>query len=145
MLRSKAVLFGFALAAGFLAPSADAQTAGDTLVVYRREVFEYPRAGRADPFRSLLQNAELGVRVEDLTLRGVVFHSDPARSVAVLEQRGRERRLRARVGDRIGGLRILAIKARSVDVLIEEFGVARRETLVLRPTAARESERGNGS
>lgn len=135
--RSRALALGISLAAGTLAVPAAAQTT-DTLVVYRREVFTYPRAGRPDPFRSLLGSAELGVRFEDLTLRGVVFHPDPSRSVAVLEQRGNERRIRARVGDRIGGLRILAIHERSVDVLIEEFGVARRETIVLRRSAARQ-------
>lgn len=130
-----------ALAAASVAAPAEAQSRApvraraDTVSVYEREVFEYDRAGRPDPFRSLLQSAELGLRVEDLSLAGVVYHRDPARSVAILAQTGAERRIRARVGDRIGGIRIAAIGPRSVDVIIEELGVARRETLELRPAA----------
>ena len=99
------------------------------MILYRREVFRYPAGGRPDPFRSLLGSAELGVRVEDLALRGVVYNPDPARSVAMLTREGAERPIRARVGDRIGGIRILTIRANSIDVLVEELGVARRETL----------------
>ena len=105
---------------------------GDTALIYEREVFRYERGGRPDPFRSLLTNADLGVRVEDLTLLGVIWHPDPSQSVAVLAQRGAERRLRARVGDRLGSIRILAIHQRSLDVVVEEFGVSRRETLEIR-------------
>jgi hypothetical protein len=102
---------------------------GDSMIVYRREVFRYAALGRPDPFRSLVGSAELGVRVEDLTLRGVVHHPDPSRSVAVLAREGVERPVRARVGDVIGGVRIVAIRPTSVDVLVEEFGIAHRETL----------------
>ena len=76
-----------------------------------------------------------------LTLMGVLYHPDPSRSVAVLSQTGSTRRIRARVGDRVGGIRIVSIGPRSVDLIVEEFGVARRETLELRPT----SERGSSS
>jgi len=111
---------------------ARAQVAGDTAIVYEREVFEYARAGRTDPFRSLLDDAELGVRLEDLGLQGVMHDADPAESVAVLSRVGSARPLRVRVGDRIGGIRVLTIGQRSVEVLIEEFGVARRGTLELK-------------
>src|SRR5690606_11919300 len=40
-------------------------------VLHEREVFDYDAAGRRDPFRSLLLDGELGIRIEDLTLRGV--------------------------------------------------------------------------
>ena len=118
------------------APAAKAATAGarsraDSMIVYRREVFRYSAAGRPDPFRSLLGSADLGVRVEDLSLRGVVYHPDPSRSVAMLAREGMERPVRAHVGDRIGGIRILTIRPNSIDVLVEELGVARRETLVI--------------
>ena len=108
-----------------------AQGEADSVTIYRREVFSYERAGRPDPFRSLLNSAELGLRFEDLTLQGIMYHPDPSRSVVVLGQRGSERRLRARVGERVGAVRILAIGPRSVEVVIEEFGVARRETMEL--------------
>lgn len=100
---------------------------------YRREVFDYAAAGRPDPFRSLLRSAELGVRIEDLSLRGVVYNpTQTALSVAVLEQAGTERRFRVRAGERVGPIRVIAVGPRSVQLLIEELGVARRETLELR-------------
>lgn len=109
-----------------------AQSDPDTVTIYRREVFSYPRAGRPDPFRSLLNSAELGLRFEDLSLQGIMYHPDPARSVVVMAQRGSSRRIQARVGERIGAVRILAIGPRTVEVVIEEFGVARRETMELK-------------
>ena len=117
-----------------------ARPRADTVTVYEREVFEYSRDGRPDPFRSLLQSADLGIRIEDLSLAGVVYHEDPARSVAILVQTGATRRIRARVGERVGAVRIAAIRPRSVDVIIEELGVARRETLELRPAAKKGGE-----
>jgi hypothetical protein len=75
---------------------------------------------------------ELGVRLEDLSLTGVMHDADVGQSVAVLARVGSTRPLRVRVGDRVGGIRILTIGQRSVQVLIEEFGVARRGTLELK-------------
>lgn len=114
------------------APGAAAQATDEGQTVYHREVFQYTRAGRPDPFRSLLNSAELGVRFEDLSLQGIVYHPDPSRSVVVLAQTGSSRRVRARAGERIGPVRILSIRPRSVEVVVEEFGVARRETLELK-------------
>ena len=118
-----------AQAARATSASAPRAAQGDSMIVYRREVFRYSGAGRPDPFRSLMGSADLGVRVEDLALRGVVYHPDPTRSVAVLAREGAERPIRSRVGDRIGGIRVLTIRPNSIDVLVEEFGIARRETL----------------
>lgn len=132
-MNSRNFWFAALVAALFAAPgSASAQAAGDTAIVYEREVFEYSRAGRPDPFRSLLDDAELGIRLEDLSLQGVMYDADVSQSVAVLARVGSERPLRVRVGDRVGGIRILSISQRSVQVLIEEFGVARRGTLELK-------------
>lgn len=131
-MNSKRVSFAVLAAALVAIPGrADAQAA-DSAIVYEREVFEYSRGGRADPFRSLLDDAELGVRLEDLTLRGVMVGSEPGQSVAVLSRAGSTKPLRVQVGDRIGGIRILSIGPQSVDVLVEEFGVARRGTLELK-------------
>ncbi len=135
----------FSVAAGVLTAlslgvsAAAAQAPAEPAGLYEREVFQYGRAGRADPFRSLLSDPELGMRLEDLKLLGVIYHPDPALSVAVLSQTGSTRRIRGRAGDRIGGIRIVSIGPRSVDLVVEEFGVARRETLELRPA----SERGS--
>ena len=105
---------------------------GEGPTIYRREIFDYQRAARPDPFRSLLQNSDMAVRFEDLKLEGVVYHRDANRSVAILAVTGRDRRLRARVGDRVGQLTVAAIEPRRVDVIIDEFGVPRRESLPLK-------------
>lgn len=114
-----------------------AQASVDTVTVYEREVFSYSAAGNPDPFRSLLNSADLGLRFEDLSLQGIMYHPDPTRSVAVLAQRNSTRRVRARVGDRVGTIRIVAIGPRRVEVVIEEFGVARRETMELTSVPAK--------
>jgi len=135
------MLMGVA-AAVLLASAASAQArnpGADGPIIYRREVFNYARGGRPDPFRPLVGNEDARVRIEDLTLRGVVYHPDPARSVAVLARAGSERPVRARVGQRIGGIRIVAIRPRSIDILIEELGVARRETLEIKKAPAKGS------
>lgn len=122
-----------ALAGVLLAAPAAAQTPADSAPnVYRREVFSYPGRGRPDPFGSLLGSADLGVRFQDLGLKSVIFSPDQGQSVVVLSEAGSERRIRARVGQRIGGITVLAIHPRRVDLLVEEFGVARRESLELK-------------
>ncbi len=132
-MNSRHLWFAAVVAVLFAVPeAARAQVPADTAIVYEREVFEYSRAGRPDHFRSLLDDADLGVRLEDLSLQGVMYDPDVSQSVAVLARVGSTRPLRVRVGDRIGGVRVLSIGQRSVEVLIEEFGVARRGTLELK-------------
>ena len=114
---------------------AAAQARRDSTIQYHRERFEYSRDGRPDPFRSLLQDPQLGMRLEDLSLVGVLHDADPARSVAILAQAGSNRRMRVRIGERVGSVRVLAIGPESVDVLVEEFGVTRREQLELKTSA----------
>jgi hypothetical protein len=109
-------------------------------VVYQREVFQYQRSGRPDPFRSLIGSADLGVRVEDMALKGVIHHADANQSLAVFAVTGRERPLRMRVGDRLGGITIAAILPRRVDLLVTEFGVTRRESIQLKPASERGTE-----
>jgi hypothetical protein len=133
-MRNRSLLLAAVLTLGLPAAAA-AQLVPDSALTYRREVFDYRRAGRPDPFRSLLNGTDLGVRPEDLTLTGVVYSSDPSRSVAVLTRRGATRPIRARVGDRIGGIQVVGIRPRSVDILVEEFGVGRRATIELKSAA----------
>lgn len=140
-LLAAVALAALALPAASQTPAPERQPARDSTIVYRREVFRYYPSGRPDPFRPLAGEADLGVRVEDLALRGVVYHTDASRSVAVLARTGQPRLVRARVGDRIGGIRILAIRPTSIDVLVEELGVARRATLqITRAPAAKGEE-----
>ncbi len=111
------------------AGTAEAQQVVDETIVYEREVFEYPGASRPDPFRSAMAEGDLGIRLEDLSLRGVVHHADPSQSVAFLLVEGSNRRIQAKVGETVGTLRLLAIYPDRVEVVVEELGVARRETL----------------
>jgi hypothetical protein len=114
--------------------SLSGQQPGEEIEIYRREVFSYPGSGRPDPFRSLLKGGDMGVRLEDLMLQGVVHHEDPSQSVAVLVQKGNPRRIQAKVGERIGTIRIVSISRDRVNVAVEELGVVRRETLVIDQT-----------
>lgn len=118
---------------GPLAWPASAQAKdGDPPLVYRREVFQYPRGARPDPFRSLLSAEELGYRFEDMRLTGVIYSPNSRVSVAVLTEAVSKKRFRLRVGERIGGITVAAIYPKRVDVVVNEFGVVRRETLQLR-------------
>jgi hypothetical protein len=128
MIRALPLLL---LAVALPQAAAAQETAPPPGEIYRREVFSYPRAARPDPFRSLLQDVQVGVRYQDLRLRGVIYNPEGGRSVAVLWDEANQRRIRGSVGDRIGSVTIVAITPRRVDVVIEEFGVARRESLQL--------------
>lgn len=100
--------------------------------VYRREVFRYPGAGgRPDPFYPLLSSEELGVRVQDLTLVGIVYSGDPRASVATFTLPADGQRVRLRTGQRLGSVTVLSIQPRRVDVREDEMGVSRVYSLEL--------------
>jgi hypothetical protein len=123
------------LAAGALPAEAQQPVSGGgSEVVYRREVFQYDRGARTDPFRAprLTTSTATGIGIGDLRLRGIVFDPDPRQSIAILVERASERRIRARVGERIGSMRIVAIHPRRIDLVVEELGATRRESLFLR-------------
>jgi hypothetical protein len=126
---------------------APAQGEADPPAVYRREVFHYPRGGRPDPYRSLLSAEDLGYRIEDMRLAGIIYSPDRRRSVAVLSEALTKKRFRLRVGERIGGITVAAIYPRRVDVVIDEFGVIRRESLHLRRPlpVVQEEQQGRGA
>lgn len=126
---SRLAAFAVALFLATLAAPGVALGQQGTAEIYEREVFGYPGSGRVDPFRSLLEDEGLGIRIDDLTLRGVLYDPDPARSVAFLTDTGSSRRIQARIGERVGTLRVLAIYPERVEVAVEELGVSRRETL----------------
>jgi hypothetical protein len=114
------------------APTPAAAVPADTGLVYRREVFQYHGVGRPDPFRPLLNAADLGVRLEDLRLTAVVYHPNPRLALAVFTRGDTSRAIRVRVGQRIGGLTVLAIYPRRVDVRVDEFGTSRVESVGLK-------------
>ena len=100
--------------------------------VYRREVCAYQRGGRPDPFQPLLTAADLGFRVEDLRLTGIVYSPNPSQSVAVVAEADSARRYRLKVGQRLGSMTVLRIYPQRVDVRVDEFGSSRMETIQVR-------------
>jgi len=134
------LLAGMTLPAATQLPPAKPAKAPSDPTTYRREVFVYRGVGRRDPFASLLTSPELGLRPEDLTLVSVLSSPDPRLSVAIFVQQGSNRRVRLRVGERLGNIRVTAIRPREVQVVVEEFGVARPYVYRLRTTTTRTGE-----
>lgn len=114
-----------AAAARPAAAAAPAEPALPEAEVYRREVFRYPAGGRPDPFQPLLGSEEMGVRVQDLRLVGIVYSGDPRASVATFTLPDSTQRVRLRVGQRLGAVTVLAIQPRRVDLREDEMGVSR--------------------
>lgn len=134
-----------ALAAGAAAaaqdpPPADGIAALPETDVYRREVFRYQAGGRPDPFQPLLQGDEIGVRVQDLTLEGIVYTPTPGGSVAIFSLPGAQGRTRLRVGQRLGAVTVVAIHPRRVDLREDQFGVSRASSLQLQRSAPQARE-----
>jgi Tfp pilus assembly protein PilP len=100
-------------------------------LVLDREVFEYPGAGRRDPFRPLVNDTASGPRFENLTLRGIIHSPNAASSVALIAEEG-GRIHRVRRGDRVGNARVLDIQTTRVLFSVDEFGEVRREILDLK-------------
>ncbi len=97
-----------------------------------REVFSYRGSGR-DPFRSLLTTGAVRPLLEDLRVTAILYDPVyPARSVAILRDVTTNKRYDVRVDDELGRLRVVAIRPNEVVFSIEEFGVERQVTLVLR-------------
>jgi hypothetical protein len=107
-------------------------------LVFEREVFVYPRYERRDPFMPLLDENQSGPRIEEIELKGIVFSSDPAMSVATFGLRSGQggRRVsgqsfHVRRGEVLGNVRILEIQQTRVVVQIEEFGLTEQRVLEL--------------
>ncbi|HST58683.1 MAG TPA: hypothetical protein VLK84_08350 [Longimicrobium sp.] len=102
--------------------------------VYRREVFRYQAGGRPDPFRPLLAGDDMGVRVQDLRLVGIIHSSNPGASVAVFTLPSDSARVRLRPGQRLGAVTVVAVHPRRVDVREDALGVSRTYSLELQRT-----------
>lgn len=120
-----------AVANGAAAP-ANAQAATGASITIDRELYNYERGGRRDPFSSLLQSDDLKPAVSDLKLIGVVLDPRGRNSIAVMRDLSTKELYRVRPGQSVGRLRVTQITQRSVTFLIEEFGVTRQETLSLK-------------
>jgi hypothetical protein len=131
----RAPISALLLAAALLAAAAEpaaAQPPADSSSVYRREVFRYDRRGRPDPFRPLLTAVDLGFRVDELRLVGVVYNPNPRLALAVFAPNDSSPRLRLRVGQRVGNITVTSIQPRAVQVRVDELGASRVETIALR-------------
>jgi hypothetical protein len=120
------------------APPADS-AAAPTELVFDREVFAYPTFERRSPFRSLVGDSTAGPRFEQVRLRGIIWSTDPARSVALFAgpptavSGGQpvvgSRRLRR--GETWGNMRVVEIQQDRVVVDVNEFGLTERRVLEL--------------
>ena len=99
--------------------------------LYRREVFAYQAGGRPDPFQPLLGGDEMGVRVQDLRLVGIIYSGNPRASTAIFLLPDTTQRVRLRTGQRLGSVTVVGIHPRRVDVREDELGVSRLYSLEL--------------
>ena len=102
-----------------------------TEITIQREVFDYDRSGRRDPYKSLMSSSDVRPLLSDLRLTAVAFDPDGNNSVAILRDSYSKQQYRIRVGQQLGRLRVAAIHQKSVQFSIEEFGFNRQETLAM--------------
>lgn len=140
-MRALALVFAVAFAAPLAAqqpprpPGAPAAPIPEPKLAFDREVFSYPGSARRDPFKPLVGKESLGPLFDDLRLKGIIYSSDPTRSI-VLIQDGAKRLYRIKRGDVVGNSRIVEIQPLAVRFAVENFGMIRYEVLQLRAGAA---------
>ncbi len=116
-------------------PAAPAAPVPEPRLVFDREVFSYSGITRRDPFKPLVGKESLGPLFDDLKLRGIIYSTDPNRSL-VLIQDGAKRMYRLHRGDVVGNSRVVEIRPLAVRFAVENFGMIRNQVLELRPGAA---------
>ena len=99
--------------------------------IVRIEPASYHDHSRRDPFVPLTSGADPGEgpRFETLRLTGI-FLGSPGNSLVVLEDPMRRGHF-ARVGEKIGNARLLAIHSESADFEVDDYGSVRRASLRL--------------
>lgn len=100
-------------------------------VVFNREVFAYPSAGRRDPFASLITSGDIRPLLADLEVVAIIYDATGRSSVATLKDVSTNEIYRVRVGSVFGRMRVTAIRQREVSLAIDEFGFTRQETLAI--------------
>lgn len=100
-------------------------------ITIAREVFNYDGSGRRDPYKSLMSSSDVRPLLSDLRLTAVAFDPDGSNSVAILRDTFSKQQYRIRVGQQLGRLRVAAIRQKTVQFTIEEFGFNRQETIAL--------------
>jgi len=110
-------------------PTADLPRDSAGNIVFRREVYNYPRAGRRDPFASLIVSGDIRPLIADLEVSVIIYDPAGRNSFATLRDVSTGVAYRARVGSVIGRLRVTAIRQREVAIAVDEFGFTRQEVL----------------
>ncbi|HXC25676.1 MAG TPA: hypothetical protein VNU46_07150 [Gemmatimonadaceae bacterium] len=107
--------------------------ANDTakVMTFNREIFQYSRADRRDPFLSLVTTSQLRPTLADLRLTTIAYDPSGGNSVAVLRDLGTKEQYRVKVGSALGRMRVVRIEPKVVTFALEEFGFSRQETLSL--------------
>ena len=100
-------------------------------VAFSREVFSYDQGGRRDPFLSLLLSGDLRPAINDLRLVAVAYDPTGRNSVAIMRDVTTKDQYRVKVGQTLGRMRVTEIQPKTVVFSVEEFGMNRREELVL--------------
>jgi len=102
--------------------------------VIMREAFDYNPQGRRDPFFSLLTSSDLRPTVVDLRLTGILYDESGRNSGATMRDLSTGVMYKVQVGQLLGRMRVAMIKRSAVIFSIEEFGVNRQDSVVLRDT-----------
>lgn len=113
-----------------------------TRLVFEREVFQYPDYERRNPFAPLLGADEGGPQFDRVRLLGIIYSSDPSRSVVLLGSGDQSRRLR--VGETWGNTRVLEIRPEQVVVEVEEFGLTEQRVMQFTRTRQGGGSEGGG-
>ena len=100
-------------------------------VTFMREQFAYDDAGRRDPFHSLFASGDLRPVLTDLRLVAVIYDPTGRNSVAILRDVTTKDQYRVKTGQMLGRMRVTAILPKQINVVIDEFGYSRQESLAL--------------
>jgi hypothetical protein len=103
-------------------------------VLVMRELFDYSRDGRRDPFVSLMTTTDLRPTISDLRLTSVLYDQSGRRPVAIMRDSIANVQWRVTTGMTLGRMRVSSIRPRVVVFTIEEFGFSRQDSLMLRDT-----------
>jgi hypothetical protein len=103
-----------------------------------REVYQYDRDARRDPFNSLLNTSELRPTMSDLRLTTIIYDATGRHSLAVLRNILTNEQYRVAPGATLGRMQVTSIRPKSIFFTIDEFGTNRQDSLVLTdPTKVR--------
>ena len=101
------------------------------LVVVAGGAGRHARGGRRDPFRSLMVTAALRPLPSELRLVAVAYDPTGVSSVAILRDGTTRAQHRVGVGGRVGRMRVVHIRPRTVVFAVEELGFSRTEVVTL--------------